>query len=143
MGTFSRKRKEHYEDKNWPKYEEIMNKRGQNLVVIIDVDKGFTTLNNLELGDGIWEKDGNHSFRDLKICGKKYHCPVSKNSIEKFDDNGWYDFYDPYFAKDVFSVPKKEIVKLYNNGDYSDSKDGLVRFHYEVIKNLALKYRTE
>lgn len=136
---YSKKRKEHYEDNNFPEYERIMKSRGFSLLFKTDPNKVFTPYDNLIIGDGVWLKNEEVSFRDLKICGTKYNCPVSENSIKNFGKNGWYDFYDPFFSKTVFSISKENLLALYDAKKwYVDSSDNnLIRFYYQDIKELA------
>jgi len=134
------KRKVKYEDNNWPKYESIMNANGYTLIFKPDVNgSNITPYHNLMLGDGIWFREGELSFRDLKACGKKYHCPVSKNSFRSFPTNGIYDFYDPYFTHKVYSVAKKELISLFNSGEYTEEKE-LYRFKFNTIVEIGISY---
>jgi len=142
MTSEAHERKVKYEDDNWPKYQKIMEKNGFTLVFKPDVKKGFITpYHNMMLGDGIWlDNTMGQWFRDLKICGKKYGCPVSKNSFNNYPINGIYDFYDPYFTHAVYSISKANVNILYDEGYYNEEKE-LYRFDFKAIKEMAVTYK--
>lgn len=131
-----------YETDNWPAYEKSMSSGGYTLIERYEVGKNQKTGDeNSYTGDGLWRKDDIDTYRDFKTGGKKFGFAVSEKSLSLFKENGIYDFCDIYGTFLRFSVPKSEVIKLYNSGNFfrtkGDKQKKLVRFDYNIIKNLS------
>ena len=137
-------RLEEYETKPWFNYEKILECQGNKLITRFQVGTNQKSgYENSITGDGLWEDNsGNQMYRDLKICGPKYNCPVSLKSLKNFKKDGIYDFYNKYHNI-LFSIPKKFIKYLYKEGKYykdpKDADNDLIRFYYNTIKQIHNK----